>query len=291
MSSRAVVIAHGRLHRHRKLLSLCKRVGHEPLLTESPLRAEHLAASLHSDVNELYVVGGDGTLNEVVNGLMRHDREHRPTVIVVPLGSGNDTYRTLRSRWNGSAEWWDVMQLTYCDEQGLAALRYGINIADVGLGGIVVKEFTAGLRRLPSRIGYAAAVVKGFMKARPHDMRLVLKGAEDSSHIEARMLMISLANGRWFGSGLGIAPQADPTDGQLTLTMIGAVSVATYIRCLPALLRGTLIDDSRAKYAHAHSCVVDAHEPVPIEVDGEYVGTTPLTIEVVPCAIRLAPYL
>ena len=101
------------------------------------------------------------------------------------------------------------------------------------------------------------------------------------------MLLTAVANSKWFGSGIGIAPHALPDDGILNLTLVKDVGPLTYARFLPQLMRGAAIKDPRIAYHTARECSITSDEPLPIEIDGEFVGYTPLQVRVHKRAIRL----
>jgi len=109
----------------------------------------------------------------------------------------------------------------------------------------------------------------------------------DEAVVTAPMLTAAIANSKWFGSGIGIAPRAVPHDGMADLTLIKNVGVLTYLRFLPQLLRGVEITDTRIQYLQSRVVSVTTQTPLPIEIDGEFVGYTPLSVHVHHKAVRL----
>jgi diacylglycerol kinase (ATP) len=279
-----IAIAHGRLRSNTTLLEYCRQRGADLLFTEGRHHAEELAAQHGVEASTLIAAGGDGTVHEVVNGVMRLVESARPTIDILPLGTGNDTVRSLTEE----PTLCDVLRLTYSDIQGRPSTRFCMNVADVGLGGHVVQRYSDALRKLPGGSGYSVAIIRGLLSARPQHM--LLRWTMDDVHheTEGRIMMAAIANGRWFGSGLGISPQADMTDASMNLTLVGDVSVATYLRYLPALRRGRMIDDVRVRYSSAQTLSIETDRPVPLEIDGEYVGTSPVSVLVMPRAVALS---
>jgi diacylglycerol kinase (ATP) len=292
MSRRVMIIAHGRFRGHRTILSVAERTGYTPLYTDRQGHAEHLATLIHADTSMLIVVGGDGVLHEVVNGLMRRDASRRPPILLIPLGTGNDTARALGSKSRLRAiircldkhhvVTWDVLQLSYTGLEGEPTTRYCINIADVGFGGHVMQHYSSRLREVPLGLGYVLASLRGFISSRPVPMHLTT-GLQTR---EGTMLMACLCNSRWFGAGLGIAPLANPSDGLMDITLVGKVSPLTYLRYLPRLMLGKPIHDSRVEYLKTRVAIIKSPESAPLEIDGEFVGFAPVTAQVVPSAIR-----
>ncbi len=292
MAPRVAIIAHGRFRGHRLLDVVAERIGHAPFYTDRPRHAEVLAATLGHDVGTVVVAGGDGTLHEVVNGLMQRPPERRPFIAILPMGTGNDVARALQiprsaknlflRMNNHHAVAWDVLKLDYVNHHAEPETRYCINVADVGFGGEVTRLYSDDLRSWPFGLGYLVASFRGFMQAAP--VHATVETAMQQR--EQTTLMVAVANSRWFGSGIGIAPPADPADGLLDVTLVGDVSTTTYLRFLPRLLRARSINDHRIEYLRSRSVRITSPQEMPLEIDGEYSGHTPLTAEVVPLAVK-----
>ena len=292
MATRTAIIVHGRFRGQRLVESVAERLGTTPFFTDRPRHAEILAATLHPDVQTVVVAGGDGTVHEVVNGLMQRKPEHRPRIAILPMGTGNDVARALQIRsssknlflrlQNQHPVAWDVLRLTFTNLEGEQESRYCINVADVGFGGEVTRLYSDQLRAVPFGLGYLVASFRGFMRAKPASVTVQASGLTR----QLTSLMVVLANSKWFGSGIGIAPQADPADGLIDVTIVGDVSTPTYIRFLPRLLKAKSISDPRIEYLRSTSVDVTALTDMPLEIDGEYCGHTPLQAEVVPLAVK-----
>lgn len=283
-------IVHGRLA--HDLLVRYMRDTYRPAMhvTNYARHASALASSLPTDTSTLFVAGGDGTLHEVVHGLMQRAPEERPPILLLPLGSGNDTARMIGARAtiadvqrrfaSRNLLEWDVLECAVGSE---GHLRFCTNVLDVGFGGEVARRFNSSLRRLPARLGYVVATLQSFVRASPQQMKVV---TERSTH-SGDMLLTAIANSKWFGSGIGIAPHAQPDDGELDITLVKDVGPLTYLRFLPALMKGIAVQDPRIDYVRGTTCSVETSKPLPIEIDGEFAGFTPLTVKVHPKAVRL----
>lgn len=284
------LICHGRLRNHALVRYALREYGADLHYTTAPRHARELATNIDTETDVLMVAGGDGTLHEVVDGLMQLPQELRPPVLLLPLGSGNDTARMIGAKATASdierrlAAFdhitWDVLECRVGDVQ---QIRYCTNVLDVGFGGDVARRFNSSLRRLPARFGYVVATLQSFIRAQPQEMTVSV----DEAEYAGTMLLTAIANSKWFGSGIGIAPHARPNDGELDITMVKDVGPLTYLRFLPSLSKGLAIDDARIEYLRATSCSVSTRTPLPIEIDGEFAGYTPLQVHVHRGAVRL----
>ncbi|MFN4985394.1 MAG: diacylglycerol/lipid kinase family protein, partial [Ignavibacteria bacterium] len=175
---------------------------------------------------------------------------------------------------------WDVLECTIGSD---GQTRYCTNVLDVGFGGDVARRFNSTFRKLPARIGYMAATLQAFASSRAHDITV----GTDETEVSAPMLMAAVANSKWFGSGIGIAPTAKPNDGIADLTLITNVGVFTYLRFLPQLIKGVVIADNRIHYLRSARVTITSASPVPIELEGEFAGHTPLDVVVRKNSVRL----
>ena len=284
------LICHGKSRTHNLVRQIVH--DHKPVLqsTSHPRHASELARDLPANTDILVVAGGDGTLHEVVDGLMQRPADLRPPILLLPLGSGNDTARMIGAKATiadakrrltamNQLEW-DVLECAVGNDRHK---RYCTNVLDVGFGGNVAQQFNSTFRKLPARIGYIAATLRAFVSARAQEITITTDDAE----ITAPMLMAAVANSKWFGSGIGIAPGALPHDGIADLTLITDVGILTYLRFLPQLIKGVAIADSRIQYLRSMRVTIRTESPLPIEIDGEFVGYTPLHVHVHRGAVRL----
>lgn len=284
------LICHGARSGHALVRYVAHEYGAAPQCTTYPRHARELARALPENTDILVVAGGDGTLHEVVDGLMQRPVELRPPILLLPLGSGNDTARMIGAKATitdirrrltefNSLEW-DILECTIGSD---GQTRYCTNVLDVGFGGDVARRFNGVFRRLPPRLGYMAATLQAFVTASTHEITV----SADDVEVTAPMLMVAVANSKWFGSGIGIAPYARPHDGIADLTLITNVGVLTYLRFLPQLIKGRVITDTRIQYLQSTRVVITASKPLPIEIDGEFVGNTPLHVVVRKNSVRL----
>ncbi|HEX2064673.1 MAG TPA: diacylglycerol kinase family protein, partial [Acidimicrobiales bacterium] len=263
--------------------------------TAGPGDATRLARQAAEEGRHMVVaVGGDGTVHEVVNGLLaaRPAGSERPVLGVVSAGSGCDFVRTFgipgqaeraADRLAGeTVRPVDVARLTYVDGRGEPAVRYCANIAEVGLGAATARR-AAGLPPVlgPSRYFFAFwATLPGY---RPGPVRIEVDGAVT---YEGRAGNVVLANCRYFGGGMHISPRSDPADGVLELLAFTGPKTDSFTM-LPRIYRGRHVPHPRIVEAAGRRFRLESEQPFPVEADGEVLGTSPLTVEVVPGALDL----
>ncbi len=270
-----------------------ERLGVSPMLTQHPRHAEQLAAGLPADASLLVVTGGDGTLSEVVNGLMQRPPDQRPPVLLIPGGSGNDVARMIGIRRSipdverrlaePRVATWDVIRAELTSPLQEATTRYCINVMSAGITAEVSQLFNRSMRRLPPDIGYTLAALLCFARYRAGRVDL----DADTVQISRDMLLVAMANSRWFGSGIGIAPDASPDDGKMNLTVAAGVSPLQFVGMLPRLRRARHVSHPGIFYDSTTECRIGAERPIPVEIDGEFSGFTPLRVTVIPRAIQL----
>lgn len=242
--------------------------------------------------SNIIACGGDGTLNEVLNGILKTKQENIKLGII-PSGSGNDFVKTICSPASLSAlkdsiieqktKQIDVGLAEFVSKEGQSTLRYFINIADVGIGGVIAQQLTEVIKIFGSLITYQYFVLKNFLTYRPHQIKVIGYDFEYSGNI----MNFCAANAKYFGSGLGIAPAADIADGILNAVAIGEVSLLDYLKKLPNLKKCKPLKHPTIKYFTSKTLFFEStNQLVPIDMDGEFVGFLPMKITVKPQAIN-----
>jgi diacylglycerol kinase (ATP) len=269
-------------------------------LTTRALEATEIAqAAVRQSRPVVVAVGGDGTLNEVVNGFF-HNGAPIPTTSklgMVPLGTGGDFRRTLRIPLDpkeavqvikaGTPRRLDAGCATYQASDGSTAVRHFINIADAGLGGEVVHRVNAGKKRLGAAtftVGSALALLG--WKNKP--MTVVIDGA--THQLVAQQVVI--ANCQYFGGGMRMAPSAKPTDGVFDVIVWGDVGKIWTARQMGTIREGTHLDQHNPKIQlmYGKRISISSTVPVRIDLDGEQPGMLPALFEIQPGAIEfIAP--
>lgn len=255
--------------------------------------------AVKSGVARVVAVGGDGTLNEVVNGYLdRSGRavEESAAIGLMPSGTGSDFRRSV-----GINDWRDAIQalleskarlidaasITFRDASGAEASRAFINIASFGLGGEVSAHVNRWRKSLPRLIGgrarFTAAAIRALESFKSKSVKVEI---DDSRRIEISSNLIVIANGRFAGGGMKLAPQAELEDGLLDVIMTDRATRLDVIRELPRIRRGGYLKNPKVITARAREAVIESDEPMAIDVDGEMVGFTPAWVKVLPQAVR-----
>jgi YegS/Rv2252/BmrU family lipid kinase len=243
----------------------------------------------------LVAVGGDGTVHEVVNGMLTDDRPLAADAVlgVVAAGSGCDFVRSFglpgdaveaaRHLTGDRVRRIDLGKVTFSPgAPGAAqATRYFPNIAEAGLGAEVVSRACA----LPGFLG-AAKYLCGFWLTLPGFRPPVVRIEADGQAYQWRAHNVVVANCRFYGGGMQISPKSRPDDGTLdVLVMTGPKSDA--FTALPKVYRGSHLPHPNIAELRAVRVTVETDPPVTLEADGEVLGSTPATFEVIPGPIRL----
>jgi diacylglycerol kinase (ATP) len=234
-------------------------------------------------------VGGDGTLNEVVNGIAGRDVD----LATIPLGTGMDFGRTygiptkfddaVRVALTGKPRTIDAGRVSYRTWGGEQAERWFANVGSVGMSGAVAQRANGMSKALGGRATFFYALTRVFFEWENTEVTVTL----DDGERRGRMHDVVVANGVWHGGGMMLAPDAKPDDGLFDVVLIGDVSKADFLTTAPKIYKGTHVHHPKVEVVRSARVVVDAPETLPIELEGEQVGTTPATFEVVPGALRV----
>ena len=244
------------------------------------------------DGAELVVaVGGDGTLNEVVNGLARAGTSAE--LAMIPLGTGMDFVRTygiptrfddaVRNALEGTTRTIDVGRVSFREWDGRAGERYVANVGSVGMSAAVAQRANGMSKALGGKATFFYALTRVFFEWE----NTVVSVQLDDERREARLHDVIVANGQWHGGAMWLAPQAQPDDGLFDVVLIGDVTKRDFITTAPKIYKGTHLSHPKVELLRSRTVAVDAAEHLPIELDGEQVGTTPARFEIVPAALRV----
>ena len=235
-------------------------------------------------------VGGDGTVNEVVNGLVGAGGVE---LAVIPRGTGVDFVRTygIPTRVEGAVEVAlsgagreiDLGRVAFRSWSGGSGEQYFANIASAGMSGAIAKRTNETTKAFGGTASYLWATLAVFARWRPSEVHISLDGQARAGPMQD----VIVANGRYFGGGMRICPEASPDDGLFDVLLIGAITKADLLRTLPKIYRGTHLPHPKAELLRGAAVTIDGEQPLPIQLDGEQPGTTPARFEVVPHALRL----
>ena len=266
----------------------------ETLFTERPGHAADLAERAAADGAALVVaVGGDGTVNEAVNGLMRADPERRPELATIPRGTGKDFARSFRIprkvdealalARDGATRTVDVGHAGFSAWDGSAAESYFTNFAGAGISGAVAARANTSSKALGGKASFFWATSAVFVRWKNSEYEVAIDGEQRAG----LMLEVIAAIGDQLAGGMRLTPEADPADGLFDVVLIGDATKVDFVRTLPKIYRGTYLPHPRAEVVRGTRVEIRTAVPLPIALDGEQPGTTPAVFEIVPGALRL----
>ena len=262
-------------------------------LTESAGHATRLAKSNAPDFEIVAALGGDGTVNEVANGLMAVELGERPALATLPVGTGNDVALTfglahfesaIDALANGGTRTLDVIRVQFMRD-GKPVTRHALLFVAAGFAAEVIRKTGPRVKRLfGRRFSYSVGLFRALASFRAPEFSVKWDGGEK----RGRMFQVCAGNTE-FGAGgvMRISPGARPDDGLLNISLVGALGRLQIVRRFPSILSGRYVEDERVDYFTGKRLEIDAVPPAEIQADGDIIGTTPAAIELLPGALRL----
>jgi len=268
--------------------------------TEKPGQGTSLATEAsRKGVKLIVACGGDGTISEVANGILASGKEVE--LGILPSGTGGDFRKTLglptHSRRaalvlrDGRTRRIDVGRVAFIDNNGVEAIRYFLGVASFGMSTEVIERVKeGGLRWLPpnapdwlgGRLSFGASMFQTAMRSAVTRVAIQL---DDSPERHVAVANLCIANARYFGGGMKIAPEAKLTDGRFDVVSIGDLSALKIIASAPRIYLGSHLSMPEVSHALAKKVVVRAADTttnVNLEIDGELPGRLPATFQIIP---------
>jgi YegS/Rv2252/BmrU family lipid kinase len=277
----------------------------QPAFTKVRGDATSLAADAARKGTKLIIAcGGDGTISEVANGILSSGQDAE--LGILPSGTGGDFRRSLeipaqsgaaaRILREGRTRRIDVGRISFVDHDGAEAMRYFVGVASCGMSTKVIERVKAGgpdwlpantPKWLGGRISFGASLLQTAMRTGATRLLVQL----DDSH-ERHLLVVNLciANARYFGGGMKIAPEAKLTDGKFDVVGIGDLGAMKIFTSAPRIYFGSHLSMPEVSHACARKVSVRPAErgaQVELEVDGELPGRLPATFQIIPEALRV----
>jgi diacylglycerol kinase (ATP) len=262
-------------------------------LSQACGHAVELAASAAGKGYRLVIaVGGDGTINEIVNGINQAGSLKEITLGIIHTGSGSDFIRSIgvprdykeacsrlvspkRLRVDlGVAEFMVNQQATK---------RLFVNFAGLGFDAEVVKATTQGFKALGSTPSYLLGVLNALLLYWNKDIFLMLDGEPE----ERRVCTVIMSNGRYGAGGMFLAPDADPSDGLLDVLTVGDLNKADLLWSLPRIYKGTHLTHPKVTMRRAREIKIRSREPMLVQADGELIGAAPARFSILPGALSI----
>jgi YegS/Rv2252/BmrU family lipid kinase len=264
--------------------------------TRAPRDAERIAREgVRAGIQRIVVAGGDGTTSEVVSGLLGAELGDYAEVAPLPLGTGGDLTRTLGVPRRldraldeiaaGSSRRVDAGRVCYRDRDGRERTAHFLNVTSFGVSGLVTELVNRATKAFGGRVSFLLGTLRAIGRYQPDPVRIRVDG--ELVH-DGPLVLGTAANGRFFGGGMHIAPQAEPADGLFDVVVIPGFSKVRLLSELPRIYRGTHLQVPEVSLHLGQRIEAEAAPGgVWVEIDGEPLGTLPASIEVVPAAISV----
>ncbi len=269
----------------------------QAMLTTGPGDATRLTRLALLEGAELVVcVGGDGTLNEVVNGFMGEDAPIQPEAMLgfIPRGTGSDIIKTvpIPRELNRALDLIkgshtrpiDLGRLKYTDHHGQRCCRYFHNVTSFGLGGEVDKRVNRTTKVFGGFISFIWATLISILIYNKKRIHLKVDNGFDRTVTSWNVVV---ANGQYHGGGMWVAPGAIVDDGMFHITVIGDFTLAEVFLNLPNLYNGKILQLEKVCTLVGKRIEAYSDQRVLLDVDGEQPGQLPVTIDIVPGALSL----
>lgn len=274
-------------------------------MTEAPRHALELAKNAALEGREIVIaVGGDGSIHEVANGLLEAAEQGKKgtRLGVIGQGTGGDFRRTLgiehrldhycKAIADGKTRACDVGKASFTGNDGAPMHSYFVNILSVGMGGLVDRYVADMSSKMGGTAAYFLASLRALVGGEIGVVRatITLDGEEREELIESRLLAV--CNGRFFGSGMQVAPMARVDDGTFEVIDLGAASIPRFAWVNTRIYDGSHLKQDGVRHFRCQSISLrlenkGVSDKFLLDVDGEPLGQLPLTISVVPSALEV----
>jgi YegS/Rv2252/BmrU family lipid kinase len=264
--------------------------------TEGPGHGTVLAASaLENGCRMVVAVGGDGTLHEVINGFFPKGKEIRADALLglLPSGTGTDFAKTIgvsllmekaaQQLRHGDPHPVDLGWMTYQDFQGRRIQRLFANIAEGGLGGEVVRRVNSRKKR-GGTVPFLTEAIRSLFSYQPQPVRVQI---DDRIERKTKALFVIVANGRFYGGGMKIAPQAEPDDGLFDVVLIKDLSAFKVLRNIYRIYTGSHIQLPEVEVLRGKKVLLESEGELLLEADGELLGKAPAEFEICHHAVQV----
>lgn len=251
---------------------VCKQehIEYEVCYTLAQGDATRLAQSYKDEENIIYAVGGDGTLSEVLNGVVGTKNK----IGIIPAGSGNDFYRTVKELGKTEIE----------SDVGVVNGKYFLNIACVGIDVEVANNVPLMKKKnIKVKNLYTASILYTFTHFKFKQIHFKSQEKDEKGNFT----ILSICNGRYYGGGYNISPKASLEDNYFDVYYINKLRLPSIINLLLKLKKGKLEQDKRTNHFKTNNITVTSEEPIRFNVDGETIENTKFEIKIIPKAIKI----
>ena len=257
-----------------------EHIGYSFAVSKSITDVEELARAAAQKEFVVVGVGGDGTLSRIAGALAGT----RATLGLIPAGTGNDFARTYQIPADPQA----AMQIILAGhtvnlDLGIVNGRYFYNAVGSGLDAAVVADANLTFKKIGGSFGYLLALLRQLIFYRPQRIKITVN---DEVHI-VKAWLVTVANACYYGSGMKIAPLADPEDGLLDVIVVLDVHRLNFLRLFPRVYRGQHIFHPAVRVWRGTKIAVEAESPLAVQVDGDLFGQTPLSVTMKAAVVQL----
>ncbi|WP_242395065.1 diacylglycerol/lipid kinase family protein [Anaeromyxobacter oryzisoli] len=245
----------------------------------------------------IVAVGGDGTASEVIDGLVGGaPRAGGPLFGFIPRGTGGDLRRALglagdvasaaRTLARGSEAVLDLGRITFAGPDGARQVRHFANVAGFGVSGVVSAAVNRGLKLPSGRLSFMLASARALLTWSDRPVRW---RADEGPWQEERLTALSVCNGRYFGGGMQVAPDARMDDGLFDVVVWKGLDLVDFVGKRRMLYDGTHVELPNTRVLRARTVEAEPLEgaEIPLDVDGEAPGVLPARFEILPGALRI----
>ncbi|MFC1987039.1 diacylglycerol/lipid kinase family protein [Chloroflexota bacterium] len=274
-----------------------KGLSFDCVYTEGAGHAMELAREAAStDYRYLIAVGGDGTVNEVVNGILNSTGSHNTILGIVSAGTTCSFARSVgipldpisscRLLTSQNRLSIDVGTVEYISE-GQKLHRYFVNEADIGLGATMVEASKNITNYFGRKINYLPHILGGVASLFSYKNKHITLCVEDEREDIYDCAMLVIANGNHFGGGMHIAPDAKPNDGLLDMVIFGDMGKSELMKIWPMTYKGHHVSHDKVRMQKIRNVAIQCAEKILVEADGELLGEGPVSFSVVPSALNI----
>jgi YegS/Rv2252/BmrU family lipid kinase len=243
-------------------------------ISQSLGEIERIARAIDvNSYNEVIVVGGDGSLVEAVNGLGKKD----VVLGIVPVGTGNDFARTLL----GSTSPDEMMEKIRVGnhkvvDTGSVNGRSFINVTGFGIDSYILENMIKVKRFFGGSLAYFISTVYTLFKYKSKHVKISING----SNFDRDIMLAAISNGKYFGGGMKISPNAEVDDGLFELVLVSKMNKPKFLVLFTKVYKGMHLGVAEVEVFKSNRIQIESQESIPINVDGNLYGSTPIDVEV-----------
>ena len=271
--------------------------GYSLCVTSEPLEASFSARKAIIDGSELIItIGGDGTIQETVNGFFSNGNLINPScqLGIIDSGTGHgfaqslglptELEEQLEVIHSGQTQFIDLGKVIFSEKNGRSKEHFFINECQAGIGGEVVKIVQSKHKKLGGFVAFGAITLLMALRYPNRSMSVVI---DETTKITEHFIGVVIGNGNYMAGGMNLIPYARVDDGLFDILLIHEQSISQRLWNFPKIYSGRHLASSKFSYYRGKSVTLSSSESVAFEADGEFLGSLPCSIEVLPSALQV----